>query len=81
MTNWISVKDRLPPANIPVLGFGLTEYKWSKKRPTKIWIVLFDLTYTDERRWRVGCGCSGHDVDEEPKEITHWKPLPEAPND
>ena len=68
MTEWISVKDRLPEDITNVLVFG--EY-W------KVMIAQLDFFNGDGKAWyEKNGGFRGH-VDSD--NITHWMPLPEPP--
>ena len=74
MAEWISVKDRLPEENVPVLictqegAIWMAEYL-EERRPhttaTAYWETV-DVMY--------GCG-----AELETTEVTHWMPLPEPP--
>ena len=66
---WISVKDRLPELDEPVLVFSKGDYKLSalcKEIPT------FEETFKAFDYWE--------DIDEL-HHVTHWMPLPEPPKD
>lgn len=72
MTEWISIKDRLPRYNETVLVY----------RPTMAEKILADSYYgfygEDDDKWyegwtRFGKDTKGNDV------ITHWRELPEPP--
>lgn len=67
MAEWISVNDRLPENNKPVLvvahsiPFTAAYAHWKRK-----WVVLGQYRNADLR---------------EGKKVTHWMPLPEPPED
>ena len=72
MSEWISVKDRLPE-------FTRTEYDWY----CSDWILVWNGRYPriatyekyPEKEPQFMCGV----IDFEPKNVTHWMPLPELP--
>ena len=80
MTDWISVKDRLPHDYEYVLVYALiTESDWmssiSIARQFKgIWEML-----SSEDDASVACGDLTWEMD--PEDITHWMPLPKPPKE
>lgn len=86
MTEWIRVKDRLPPIDKPSLFFiegGVIHVG----NPVKC-----EINQHSEYKWDVGgwescnyCGGISKIAIENPgyceKLATHWMPLPEAPNE
>lgn len=60
MSAWISVKERLPPKGVDVMGFHRR--------------FLPEACYNMSGYWY-----SSHD--HEPREISHWQPLPEPPEE
>lgn len=68
-TEWISVKDRMPEDNVPVL------LVWTNGRVTSVipgWHVSIKGLGND---WNTSCGLRPEE------EITHWMPLPEPPKE
>lgn len=65
-SGWISVSERLPEANMPVL---VNYHNMIKSNIQSVAI------YFDRQRWRQLIG--GSDFDD--SSITHWMPLPEPP--
>ena len=70
MSEWISVKDRLPEPEIRVLvAYGSeAEIAWIDK-------------IKSDQKWEVdyhSCGCCASFVS---RLVTHWMPLPELPED
>lgn len=65
MSDWISVKDRLPDHGQDVICYG------------KPWGVRFSAAYIDFdgvmkfANYRLGCGDN--------PDVTHWMPLPDPP--
>lgn len=76
MTEWISVKDRLPARNQRVLVFSLPE-EWCANDVASSfgvntgYICEYGGYFVESLS---NCGCSGLSG-----EITHWMPLPEFP--
>ena len=66
MSEWISVKDRLPETEREILIYTDCEY------------IYMARMYEDGEAWPVsnGCGCCGYK-----ESFTHWMPLPEAPKE
>ncbi len=73
MSEWISVKDRLPEKDQAVLFFE------------KDGRSAISAVYTDDKnkynRWEENCNCGGIERESNfhQSEITHWMPLPEPP--
>ena len=73
MGEWISVKERLPEFDVPVVGLS------------ELGPFIFELCPTTEyydQYWAL-LNFDGHDGIETYSEIdvTHWMPLPEPPSD
>lgn len=69
MTEWISVKDRLPEFNVRILAIDVDG---------DIYAVVYVNDPNYEHYFAIvssGCGCCDTSV-----EATHWMPLPEPPN-
>ena len=71
-TNWINVKDKLPPFDIGVLVTDVAIVTVAQR-------YKFDLT--SKKLWWTSHGYGGYewDFDFDPKDITHWAELPEPP--
>ncbi len=71
MSEWISVKDRLPEIGKQVLAYGL--------EPTN----LHDegLSFKTAIYDKYGQWTSDHFCESSYVEVTHWMPLPERPKD
>lgn len=65
MSKWISVKDRLPSHNEWILAFD----------GEKMCVCWFDLSYHDYL-FMFGMSSS-----QQFRNVTHWMPLPEPPNE
>ena len=88
MSNWISVNDIMPEEGTKVIIVRDVR-KWSSKRP--ITISIADVGYLDEMT-RIGGpnSLTGYTNIKgiyfsvpailHPESVTHWQPLPEAPN-
>lgn len=85
---WISVKDRLPTGEDPVLILVKeTEHYGYNKEKRKVYYCQY-LAYWDGDEWFT-TWCNGcrkiSDTAKEPYaddyEVTHWMPLPEAPKE
>ena len=85
---WISVKDRLPDGEDPVLIFVKeTEHYGLHKEKRKVYYCQY-LAYWDGDEW-LTTWCNGcrkiSDTAKEPYaddyEVTHWMPLPEPPKE
>lgn len=66
--HWISVKDKLPPIDVEVIGFYPKSDKFNQA-------TLICVYIGNDLWW---CACRGDD----PVELsmpTHWMPLPELP--
>lgn len=79
MTEWIGIKDALPPFGEKVLLYGIKEHEDS----ADIHLGSYCNTLIhDEYRNYVGEEAQfwaseyGYDID-----VTHWMPLPRAPNE
>lgn len=76
MSEWISVKDRLPPLKLNTQN-GIFE------RPSECVLVftedgnIYVGTYSVYTTW--GCYSSGCGCCEYPLKVTHWMPLPPPP--
>lgn len=67
--NWISIKDQMPPEQVPVLVYP----SW---RRTSIMDVGYWFTHTRSAiGWNIA-GTSGGGIG---KDVTHWMPLPDPP--
>jgi hypothetical protein len=66
MSEWISVKDRLPKHAVSVLGYN-PDFEDEKIRK----VFLTSRGFFDA--FECGCGVE--------ENITHWMPLPEPPKD
>jgi hypothetical protein len=75
MTEWISVKDKLPELGSRVLAYG-------NDSDREFGITTVDyVKYSREQSpsWAMvssGCGCCDSCLN-----VSHWMPLPEAPNE
>ncbi len=86
MSEWISVKDRLPEPDQGVLVFTITIETYGKhKEKKKIYRNIY-YGYHDGEEWLTSyChGCEyiykiNEKFPEEFIEVTHWMPLPEPP--
>lgn len=67
MTEWISVKDRLPEDNARVMVFCNDPHLGKLCRPMSIIIQ-----YSRDRGW--------YDKAEKYRHVSHWMPLPEPPH-
>lgn len=65
MSEWISVKDRLPPEDELILV--VYEKKVTVGSRWKSGLAIFDWEYTGDGQWVPN------------EEITHWMPLPKPP--
>lgn len=88
MTRWISVKDRLPTGEDPVLILVKeTEHYGYNKEKRKVYYCQY-LAYWDGDEWFT-TWCNGcrkiSDTAKEPYaddyEVTHWMPLPKPPKE
>jgi len=68
MIKWISVEDRLPNKNEPVVYINRKEFK-------KGWFVGVAY-WTVSNKWNPECEST-----ENPEGFTHWMPLPEPPEE
>jgi hypothetical protein len=78
MSNWISVKDRLPEKGISIMACA--KYRITPERDFSYsmyvaWIENFGRENKPiwQYSWCCGCFCG--------EDITHWMPLPEPPKD
>lgn len=76
MTEWISVKDRLPEKNKKVLVYSEPEKGFENEILSSFgihtaYIPTYGIYFTESLP---NCGCTGISG-----EITHWMPLPEVP--
>lgn len=85
---WISVEERLPEGEDPVLILVKeTEHYGLHKEKSKVYYCQY-LAYWDDEEWYT-TWCNGcrkiTDTANEPNaddyEVTHWMPLPEAPKE
>lgn len=67
MSNWISVKERLPKTYVSVLVYIPNE----KPFPT----VREGFYAGDKKGWYAFCHDEKHD------DVTHWMPMPEPPEE
>jgi hypothetical protein len=82
MQEWISVKHKQPPKDIPFLGYVKLGY-WIPElgkdhRKEDIQVCVWDNLYKD---FKEGCNCSGYERDLEYIGVSHWMPLPPTPQD
>lgn len=90
MSEWISVKDRLPEEIVPVI------IVWTNRRPAPYYADIKDKPFTatgiycNGRWWWYSATCkyylaeygeSEFDAIDDRIEITHWMPLPEPPEE
>lgn len=72
---WISVKDRLPKKEefvaVSCMKHNEGNFRLRKGIAIGIWMGVYFVDMPDN------CGCNGVD----PKDVTHWMPLPEPPKD
>ena len=68
MSNWISVKDRLPSKN----GYYLCWWMTSKCRTKEEWKV--SILYWEDNLWLINPNWFNMAYN-----VTHWQPLPEPP--
>lgn len=78
MTEWISVKDRLPKLNTHVLAISYSGLEFKDRLQTfDVFYVAWidDTEIVDPPNWQYSecCGCSV-------SRITHWMPLPKRPD-
>lgn len=87
-TKWISVEERLPGTEDPVLILVKeTEHYGLHKEKSKVYYCQY-LAYWDDDEWYTSW-CNGcrkiSDTAKEPNadeyEVTHWMPLPEPPKE
>ena len=74
MSGWISVKDRLPEADVPVL---VTYIGFNDNKPYSDGIAIWSQElngYNGGWAWTL-------DYSEVTVEITHWMPLPKKPKE
>ena len=85
---WISVEERLPEGEDPVLILVKeTEHYGLHKEKSKVYYCQY-LAYWDDEEWYT-TWCNGcrkiTDTANEPNaddyEVTHWMPMPEAPKE
>lgn len=70
--NWVSVEDRLPEKNTPVLIYHV---RYGMEIDS--WADLYDIpVYFSSQSIIVGEGWENHD---DLEKITHWMELPESP--
>ncbi len=80
MSEWISVKDKYPAPEQWVLAYGNHHHHDGKYKSA---VCLYDYCLKDGFATHYfelltsGCTC----CDDYLKEVTHWMPLPEKPND
>lgn len=88
MPRWISVEERLPEGEDPVLILVKeTEHYGLHKEKSKVYYCQY-LAYWDDEEWYT-TWCNGcrkiTDTANEPNaddyEVTHWMPLPEPPKE
>jgi hypothetical protein len=76
--NWISVKDRLPDIDTPVLAFVNYNQRGKSDIPSKGMEIgelceFLDDDYTISARWGIW------DYIDDEFEVLYWMPLPDAP--
>lgn len=77
MTNWIKCSERLPETGKPVIAFGIVEESESGMRSvTEAYLCSFGYWSTFMSRY----GSDSTDL-LLLNHVTHWQPLPEAPNE
>ncbi len=67
MTNWISVKDRLPDNEVLVLGYRKDRFE-----------ECFFTGYWDKGNWSIHPS-GWNSEDDHIRNVTHWMPLPPPP--
>ena len=75
---WISVKDNLPKQGESVLACALYRITPQCEVSNSMYVAWIENFGKENKpiwqySWCCGCFCG--------EEITHWKPLPEAPNE
>ena len=65
MTEWVSVKDRLPPEDVNILG-AIIECRETVK------IIHVDIVSRVDQEW-------GYALNPKHGKVTHWMPLPNPP--
>ena len=71
MTEWISVKDRLPKKHEWVLVHIESNFDTKK----------FHVGYLMTKNFMIGARPGDCDGEQETSEVTHWMPLPKPPKD
>lgn len=74
MTEWISVKDRLPDDDQCVLVIDRDSHT---NGPMNIVSVIYNAECSLEYRWEIDHFCESSYAGD----VTHWMPLPEPPNE
>lgn len=80
MTEWISVKDRLPDNDVYVLIFSTKTLFGGAQNAIYVGCYEGKKCYKPDE-WIIRCECSGYEFDHDHPFVTHWMPLPEKPND
>ncbi len=70
MSEWISVKERLPEEDLSVL---CVEMKCSRKYPNLL------IAYLQDGKWHHDNGIKYYEDNADYMAITHWQSLPEPP--
>lgn len=73
MSEWISVRDRLPEKSMKVLAYAPNPYI-PEARGT---IMVLDYSH----RWKAFNAFDSTDAEYAIKDVTHWMTLPEAPEE
>lgn len=93
MSEWISVKERLPPLEQKVLVLAKEDYYWEDihgkkdERPINFYVgCYYDINIGIENlkpklEFEVTCGCSGPEFDRATLEVLHWLPLSAIPRE
>ncbi len=83
MTDWIKVEDRLPPPD-ENLGYGNSTYGFLTESGNvlasdglRVFVARLTRSEEGETIWRHW----GRDADDIDGKVTHWRPLPELPED
>lgn len=76
MSNWISVKDKLPPLGESVIACALYKITPQCDFSNTIYVAWIEKLGVEDKpiwqySWCCGCFCQ--------EEITYWMPLPEPP--
>lgn len=69
---WISIKDRFPPINTPIIVFGEKEHESSLDIHLGKFLLVEEIDGRKIECWENGCG---YDI----TNVTHWILIPEPP--